>query len=110
MMHGGYGGAYWTAWWDMPWWWGALSLLIVVLGVWFSGRVLQKAGHSPWWSLLFLVPMLYLIGLWVFALVRWPRIDAVRVTPPSDYEGGWNIPPRPTGRDNEPPRGTGRES
>lgn len=107
MMHGGYGGGYWAVWWDMPWWWGTLSVLVVALGVWFSARILQRAGLSPWWSLLFLFPMLYFIGLWVFAFMRWPRIDSVRVTPPSDYEGGWNIPPRP---DNEPPRGAGRES
>ena len=34
--------------------------------------VLRKAGFSPWWALLSLVPIVNWIALWAFALVRWP--------------------------------------
>lgn len=88
----------------MSWWYVVAVILTSVLGVWLSALVLRKAGHSPWWALLFLVPFLYLIGMWVFAFARWPRLDRVRVTPPSDYEGGWNIPDRPAGRTEDEPK------
>jgi hypothetical protein len=34
--------------------------------------VLRKAGFSPWWALVSLVPIVNWIALWAFALVRWP--------------------------------------
>ncbi len=83
----------------VAWWYYVGVILVVVLGVWLSAAVLRKAGHSPWWSLLFLVPIIYLFGMWIFAFARWPRIDRISVTAPSDYEGGWNVPPR--GQDDD---------
>ena len=38
-------------------------------------RILQRTGHSGWWCLLYFVPLLNLVGLWVFAYVRWPTLD-----------------------------------
>lgn len=70
------------------------AVLLIALVLALNIAVLRKAGRSPWWTLLFLVPPAYLAAVWVFAFVRWPRLDAVHVTPPSDYEGGWNVPPR----------------
>lgn len=37
-------------------------------------RILTKAGHSGWWVLLILVPLVNLIALWVFAFTRWPAL------------------------------------
>ena len=34
--------------------------------------VLRKAGFSPWWALLSLVPIVNWIALWAFALGRLP--------------------------------------
>ncbi|MFM8374835.1 MAG: hypothetical protein ACKN9P_02080 [Phenylobacterium sp.] len=34
--------------------------------------ILRKAGFSPWWALVSLVPLVNWIALWAFALVRWP--------------------------------------
>ncbi len=45
-------------------------------------RVLRRAGYSPWWVLLVLVPLVNLVALWVFAYRRWPAIDGV--APPRD--------------------------
>jgi hypothetical protein len=57
--------------------------LLVVLGVPIA-QILHRAGHSRWWTILAFVPLLNLIGLWVFAFARWPNLDDVR----SGYSGG----------------------
>lgn len=54
------------------------------LGVFLNAVILRKAGHSQFWAILFLFPALYLIGLWVFAFVRWPAEDHA---PPVEPEG-----------------------
>jgi hypothetical protein len=39
-----------------------------------SGRnILHRAGRSRWWTILAFIPLLNLIGLWVFAFTRWPK-------------------------------------
>lgn len=42
-------------------------------------RILRKAGFSPWWALLYLVPMANVAALFIFAYARWP---ALGTTPP----------------------------
>jgi hypothetical protein len=39
---------------------------------------MQRAGFSPWWSLLALVPGVNVIALWLFAFGRWPAVDGDR--------------------------------
>jgi uncharacterized membrane protein YhaH (DUF805 family) len=34
--------------------------------------IVKKAGYSGWWAILGFIPLVNLIMLWVFALVRWP--------------------------------------
>lgn len=41
-----------------------------------AARILTKAGFSPWWALLGLVPGVSLVAYWVFAFVRWPALEA----------------------------------
>lgn len=90
----------WMTWPAMPWWSLLTMVLVMAAGLWMSARVLVKAGRSPWWALLLFAPLFYVVGIWVFAFTRWPRLDRVRVTPPSDYAGGWNVPERPDGRED----------
>lgn len=52
-----------------------LALVLLAVPMWMIGRVLRRAGYSPWWALLVLVPLVNLVALWVFAYVRWPAID-----------------------------------
>ena len=61
---------------------GALSLLhwiiLLALAALFvipAARILKRVGLSPWLGLLYLVPLVNLIFLWVFAFMRWPRDD-----------------------------------
>ena len=68
-------------------------LAVTVIMLWMFWRIFNKAGRSPWWAYLMLLPILglfippvsvglgLLIGvpvvmLWVFAFVPWPTIDA----------------------------------
>ena len=48
-------------------------LLLILVGIPVAG-ILHRAGRSRWWTILALVPLANLIGLWVFAFTRWPNI------------------------------------
>lgn len=52
-----------------------LGLVLLTVPIVMIARVLRRAGYSPWWVLLVLVPLVNLIALWVFAYARWPAID-----------------------------------
>lgn len=41
----------------------------------FCAVILTRMGRNPYWALLAIVPFSLVIGLWVVALQRWPRID-----------------------------------
>lgn len=43
----------------------------------FSAVVLGRAGRNPYWALLTIVPLPFLLPLlvWGFAFVTWPKID-----------------------------------
>jgi uncharacterized membrane protein YhaH (DUF805 family) len=55
-----------------------LALASLAIPILMAARVLRRAGFSRWWALLVLVPVVNLIGLWLFAYVRWPAIDRDR--------------------------------
>jgi hypothetical protein len=38
-------------------------------------HILHRAGRSRWWVIVAVVPLLNLIGLWVFAFACWPKLD-----------------------------------
>jgi hypothetical protein len=40
------------------------------------GKLLRRTGHHAAWCLLFIVPFVNLIALWVFAFKRWPTDKA----------------------------------
>ncbi|WP_233809868.1 hypothetical protein [Paraburkholderia sp. HP33-1] len=61
----GYGLAHWIA-----------FLVMAVVLLYPIGRILRRIGLSPLWSILALVPLLNLLGLWVLAFVDWPQPDA----------------------------------
>jgi hypothetical protein len=49
-------------------------LALIVIGVPVS-NILHRAGRSRWWLLIAIIPLINLIGLWLFAFTRWPAID-----------------------------------
>ena len=53
--------------------WHWLVVLIVIGLIGFPVlRILQKAGYSGWMVILWFIPLVNLVALWVFALARWP--------------------------------------
>jgi hypothetical protein len=49
-------------------------LLIILFGVPIA-RVIRRSGHSRGWTVVAFLPFLNLVGLWVFAFVRWPTTE-----------------------------------
>jgi hypothetical protein len=49
-------------------------LAIILVGIPVSS-ILHRAGRSRWWTVLAFIPLINLIGLWVFAFSRWPAVD-----------------------------------
>jgi len=56
------------------WHWIIVILVLVLYGVPIA-KILGRVGHSKWWTIVFFVPLLNIIALWVFAYSRWPSID-----------------------------------
>lgn len=59
-------------------------IILLIVGAIFvipSARILQRAGFSPWLGLLYFIPLVNIIFLWVFAFMRWPRDDAAASKP-----------------------------
>jgi hypothetical protein len=48
-------------------------LMILLVGIPVA-NVLHRTGRSRWWTVLAFIPLLNLIGLWVFAFARWPAV------------------------------------
>ena len=40
-------------------------------------KILQRAGYSTWWVLLMFVPIINIVGIWIFAFGKW-RNDETR--------------------------------
>ncbi|HEX6842022.1 MAG TPA: hypothetical protein VF113_10840 [Stellaceae bacterium] len=36
-------------------------------------KILRRTGYSEWWALLFYVPLVNIVALWLFAYGRWPK-------------------------------------
>ncbi len=51
--------------------WVVFAVMITVL-LYPIGRILRRIGLSPLWSVLAVIPLVNLIGLWVLAFADWP--------------------------------------
>ena len=58
-----------------PWAIGHLAVFaaFAALVLYPTGRILQRLGFSPIWSVVAMIPLANLIGLWVIAMIPWPR-------------------------------------
>ena len=50
------------------------ALLLVVVSFLAGAKILEKAGYSPWWVLVVLIPYLGLLAVIVFAYSDWPAL------------------------------------
>lgn len=54
--------------------WDLLLVLLfsVVLPYFPASRILQRTGFNRWWVILYLIPVVNLVALYVFAYSEWP--------------------------------------
>jgi hypothetical protein len=50
----------------------AMMPQVAALVIYPTGRILQRMGFSPFWSVIALIPFANLVGLWIVAIVSWP--------------------------------------
>ena len=62
-MMDGYGVAHWL-----------VFAVMAALLLYPIGRILGRIGLSPFWSVVAVIPVANLIGLWVLAFVDWPEM------------------------------------
>jgi hypothetical protein len=55
------------------WHWLIILIYLPVLGYPIV-RILNCVGFSPWWAIIAFIPIVNLIGLWVFSFVQWPCV------------------------------------
>jgi hypothetical protein len=48
--------------------------LVLFLLIYPISRILRRIGWSPWLSLLWLIPLLNVVMLWLVAFARWPAV------------------------------------
>lgn len=53
------------------WQWIIIILVGVIYGV-PTARILRRAGRSRLWTIVAFIPLVNLVGFWVFAFTRWP--------------------------------------
>lgn len=51
-------------------------VVLVVLAIFAipAAVILKRAGYSPAWVLVGIIPGVFIIGLWIFAFARWPAL------------------------------------
>lgn len=60
-------------------WHWLVVLIVYVIPALLMTQVSRRAGLSSWWFVVWLIPILQWIGLWVFAFSRWPSVDPTNV-------------------------------
>lgn len=45
-------------------WWLAIG--------WPCMRILKKMGYGGWWTIVSLIPVANVVGIWVLAIIDWP--------------------------------------
>jgi hypothetical protein len=53
-----------------------LFAAVIVISAAAIVRILQRAGHSGWWTLIAFVPVLNIVALWYFGFGPWPALNS----------------------------------
>jgi len=59
-------------------WYWLVIILISAATLYPYVRIIRRTGHSGWWLLAGIVPVLNFVMLWVFAFARWPALEGQR--------------------------------
>jgi hypothetical protein len=55
-----------------------IVIVIAIVTVYPYVRIIRRTGHSGWWILTAIIPVLNLAMLWAFAFTRWPAFEEER--------------------------------
>ena len=56
------------------WQWLFVIFLIVVMSIPIA-RILTRLGYSKWWTIVYFIPFVNIVGIWILAYSRWPAVD-----------------------------------
>ena len=59
------------------WQWLFVIFLIVVMSIPIA-RILTRIGYSKWWTIVYFIPFVNIVGIWILAYSRWPAVDRTR--------------------------------
>ena len=57
--------------------WVIFAIYLIATGV-PTARILARIGHSRWWTVLYFIPLVNIVALWILAYRRWPAVDQRR--------------------------------
>jgi hypothetical protein len=49
-------------------------LFVVAIGIPIA-KILGRLGFSKWWTIVYFIPLLNIVGIWILAYVRWPAVN-----------------------------------
>ena len=53
-----------------------ILLMLAVIFLVPIAKIVSRAGYSGWWCLIYFVPIVNIVMLWVFAFGNWPALAA----------------------------------
>ena len=59
------------------WHWLIVVFFVVVLSIPIA-RILRRIGYSRWWTIVYFIPFVNIVGIWILAYSRWPAVDRTR--------------------------------
>ena len=59
------------------WQWLFVIFLIVVLSIPIA-RILTRIDYSKWWTIVYFILFVNIVGIWILAYSRWPAVDRTR--------------------------------
>jgi hypothetical protein len=60
-------------------WQGLIVIFFIVALSIPIARILTRIGYSKWWTLVYFIPFVNIIGIWILAYSRWPAVDRARI-------------------------------
>ncbi|MGA7668120.1 MAG: hypothetical protein WBW13_25285 [Pseudolabrys sp.] len=59
------------------WHWLIFIFFIVVLGIPIA-RILTRIDYIKWWTIVYYILFVTIVGIWILAYSRWPAVDRTR--------------------------------
>ena len=64
---------------SISFWQGLFVIFFIVALSIPIARILTRIGYSKWWTIVYFIPFVNIIGIWILAYSRWPAVDRARI-------------------------------